>query len=338
MKRVASGTSLSSMKRSTSMGGTKRSGSIGGLQKSKSEISLTNIVASDVPAAVLATPSSSMGASNSSESHEDHHLRSRTASVSAANEDETPIVDDNTFRARLLRGVNTILRSKLLLTIFTFNALYASTSALLSFQRADLISKRSSSSSSNNSAESDTAFLAKINMASSVAVFVLQISGLGAWIAHACGPRGTLSLMPIVRLCGVILLLWWHMNGDGRPPNLIVFLMLDELTRIINFAVAKPVRESLWSGLSHEARYEAKPIVDTIANRWGSGSAAFSIECIDWCLDSLSLGVGARGNRTVFGFPPDLLLLFAIASWWTGVSLHLGYVREKIDIELKKRR
>lgn len=132
-------------------------------------------------------------------------------------------------------------------------------------------------------------------------------------------------------------LVWWHVYGEGRPPNLTLFLAIDELTRVINFAVAKPVRESLWRGLSNEARYEAKPIVDTIANRWGGGSAAFLVGCIDWFLDILNFGDGERGNRTIFGFPPALLLLLAISAWWTGVSLHLGYVRRTIDVELRKK-
>ena len=250
--------------------------------------------------------------------------------------DNDKVADDNSFKQRLLRGVRTIIRSKLLLTIFTYNALYASTSVLLSFQRAQLVSNRSETSSSSSNAESDTAFLARINMASSVAVFALQASGLGAYIAHSCGQRGTLSLMPVVRFCGIILLAWWHIYGDGKPPNLILFLLLDEITRVINFAVAKPVRESLWRGLSNEARYEAKPIVDTLANRWGGGSAAFIVGCMNSFLDFINFGEGEDGHRTIFGFPPNLILLLVISGWWTGVSAHLGYVRNKIDLELKK--
>jgi hypothetical protein len=51
-------------------------------------------------------------------------------------------MNDNTFVQRLLRGVTTILRSRLLMAIFTYNALYASTTVLLSFQRAALVANR----------------------------------------------------------------------------------------------------------------------------------------------------------------------------------------------------
>ena len=251
----------------------------------------------------------------------------------------------NSFSQRLLRGVTTILRSRLLMAIFTYNALYASTTVLLSFQRAELVANRKSSGVTNT--ESDTAFLARINVASNVAVFALQASGLGAFMAHSLGQRGTLAIMPCVRMGGVLSLAWWHIVGHGRPPNLTLFLILDEFTRVINFAVAKPVREGLWRGLSNEARYEAKPIVDTLANRWGSGSAAVLMSLMDrmltwigWILHQNmildSTITNSLSAKTFFGFPPLLILCLVIAAWWVMVSLHLGHIRKRIDIELKK--
>jgi hypothetical protein len=241
-------------------------------------------------------------------------------------------LNEDSFMQRLQRGIKTILRSRLLMAIFTYNALYASTTVLLSFQRAALVANRNTTSST----ESDTAFLANINMASSIAVFVLQLSGAGAFVAHTCGPRGTLAIMPLFRLLGVFALVWWHQNSNGQPPNLILFLLLDECTRVMNLAVAKPVRESLWRGLSNEARYEAKPIVDTLANRWGGGSAAFLVSLTDKILDVIGVGFDINGGRTIFGLPPILFLCMIVASWWAMVSADLGNIRRRIDLELKK--
>jgi len=245
-------------------------------------------------------------------------------------------LDNNSFKQRLLRGITTIIQSRLLMTIFTYNALYATTTVLLSFQRAELVANRSSSTS-NHDVASDAAFLAKINIASGMAVFALQASGLGAFIANSCGQRGTLSIMPIVRLLTVALLALWHVKAGGEPPNLILFLILDEFTKVVNFSVAKPVRESLWSDLSNEARYEAKPIVDTLANRWGGGSAAFLMALLDQIMLFTGLGeVLADGTKNLFGFPPLLFLLSISTVWWTFVSIDLGNIRRIIDLELKK--
>mmetsp|Transcript_10126 Transcript_10126/g.14331 ORF Transcript_10126/g.14331 Transcript_10126/m.14331 type:complete len:855 (+) Transcript_10126:561-3125(+) len=244
-------------------------------------------------------------------------------------------MNDNSFTQRLMRGITTILRSRLLMAIFTYNALYASTSVLLSFQRAELVVNRNKGHTATTT--EDTAFLAKINMASSVAVFALQASGMGASIAHRSGPRGTLALIPLIRMGGVLGLAWWHVHSGGQPPNLTIFLLLDECTRVINFAVAKPVRESLWRGLSNEARYEAKPIVDTLANRWGGGSAAFLVSCLDKTIDLTSFGtVLEDGKRSILGFSPNLLLCITVAVWWAVVSFDLGHIRRRIDLELKK--
>lgn len=246
-----------------------------------------------------------------------------------------PDINEDTFLRRLLRGGKTIFKSRLLMAIFTYNALYASTTVLLSFQRAELVANRDADSTR----ESDTAFLANINMASSVAVFVLQASGMGAFIAHMCGSRGTLVLMPLVRLMGVMTLAYWHHVSNGKPPNLLLFLLLDECCRVMNMAVAKPVRESLWRGLSNEARYEAKPIVDTLANRWGGGSAAFLVSSINKLLDLFHVPQkqSGEGMRDVMGFPPVLFLCMIVATWWAAVSADLGRIRYRIDMELKKR-
>jgi hypothetical protein len=136
---------------------------------------------------------------------------------------------------------------------------------------------------------------------------------------------------------GVLVLAWWHRSSNGQPPNLILFLLLDECTRVMNMAVAKPVRESLWRGLSNEARYEAKPIVDTLANRWGGGSAAFLVSVTDKMLDVFGVGLGSDGtSRSIFGYPPILFLCMAISAWWAMISIDLGQIRKRIDVELKK--
>jgi hypothetical protein len=293
-----------SMKRSASLGSMKRISSGNSLNRVKSTSDLGH---------KPVTPSSSHSSSHGSAEAE---------------------VNEDTFTQRLLRGLKTIVKSRLLMAVFTYNALYASTTVLLSFQRAALVASRQDSTS----VQADTAFLANINMASSLAVFLLQASGSGAYVAHTFGSRGTLALMPLIRLTGVLALAWWHRYSRGQPPNLMVFLLVDEACKIMNLAVAKPVRESLWRGLSNEARYEAKPIVDTLANRWGGGSAAFLVSFVDKTLDLFGVSASAPGGiRSVFGFPPVLFLCLIISAWWAGVSLDLGNIRRKIDLELKKR-
>lgn len=245
------------------------------------------------------------------------------------------VIDDNTFTQRLLRGVTTILKSRLLMTIFMYNALFSSINTLLSFQRAELVSNRKK----DTTVSADTAFLANINFVSSIAMFAMQSSGTGSFITQMFGTRGSLALMPIIRLGGVVCLCWWHRSQDGQPPNLTLFLMLDEFTKVINQGVAKPVRESLWSDLNNEARYEAKPIIDVLANRWGAGSASFCVYVVSRVLILLGqthVSYDDSMNPVVLGLPPVLFLGLIVSAWWVGVSLDLGQLRARIDMELKK--
>jgi hypothetical protein len=299
-----------SMKRSVSLGSMKRVASGNSLMKRVSS-------------------KDSISQSSSTKSLTDLDNTTNFGNNTAVNDDSNP--NNDTFTIRLLRGITTILTSRLLMAIFTYNALFASTSTLLSFQRAELVANRKSSTS----VSADTAFLANINFSSSMAVFAMQASGIGAGVAQRLGPQGSLSLMPAIRLLGVLSLTWWHKFSNGEAPNLILFLMLDECTRVVNLAIAKPVRESLWRGLSNEARYEAKPIVDTLANRWGAGSASFCVSVVNKAL--LWIGLATIGSDPIiFGLPPVLFLCLLVAAWWAMVSLDLGQVRKKIDMELKK--
>jgi hypothetical protein len=330
MKRVASGVSMNSMQFSSEFDSSmKKVGSLTSMKRVASGNSINNIrgvISSSNNLSSLDKESPKQIGSTSS-------AGPQISQIDTQNMHQGEVVDDNTFKQRLLRGVTTIIKSRLLMTIFTYNALYATTTVLLSFQRAELVVNRSS----NNSVDSNTAFLANINIASSVAVFALQASGLGAFIANSLGLRGTLALMPMARLLGLSILGTWHVKSGGEPPNLVLFLMLDEFTKVINFAVAKPVRENLWRGLSNEARYEAKPIVDTLANRWGGGSAAFLMSLLDRIM--VYTGWGDKlpdGTKSLFGFPPLLILCSFSALWWTIVSTDLGQIRHKIDLELKK--
>jgi hypothetical protein len=322
-----------SMKRSASVGSMKRISSGNSLYAAHQQ-SMKRVASGNSLNASRSTMSSSMSLTELS-SHQHTDDTATTMAKGGASNTTADVPDKDTFTQRLLRGITTILKSRLLMAIFTYNALFASTSVLLSFQRAELVANRNDSTT----VSADTAFLANINMASSIAVFLFQASGIGAIIAQKCGPRGSLALMPVIRLAGLLSLCWWHRFTNGQAPNLILFLMLDECTRVVNLAIAKPVRESLWRGLSNEARYEAKPIVDTLANRWGAGSASFCVSVISRVLVFMGQTNNTStkgGEPAVLGLPPVLFLGLIVAAWWVGVSFDLGHVRRRIDMELKK--
>mmetsp|Transcript_22489 Transcript_22489/g.25310 ORF Transcript_22489/g.25310 Transcript_22489/m.25310 type:complete len:995 (+) Transcript_22489:34-3018(+) len=326
----------SSMKRSASFGSMKRVASGNSLHASQQQNMKRVASGNSIHSTNRASSRSAVDLSFLKNTNEQEAAKRGSCSSTSSCPTPIEVIDDNTFTQRLLRGVTTILKSRLLMTIFTYNALFASTTVLLSFQRAELVANRNTSTTFS----ADTSFLANINIASSIAVFAMQSSRLGAFVTQKCGTRGSLSLLPFIRLGGLICLCWWHRSTNGQSPNLILFLVLDEFTRVINLAVAKPVRESLWSDLNSEARYEAKPIIDVLANRWGAGSASFCVSVVSRVL--LFLGQTStfndKGDPSVLGLPPVLFLGLIVSAWWLGVSLDLGQLRARIDLELKKHR
>jgi len=272
MKRSASGMSINSLNSMSNAGGgggggidtcMKRVTSSGSMKRVASGNSIASIRRAMSSQNSLAAMDSKGKAATSTEKIPAGNVIVQNAHIQPNPEVMAP-PKDNTFKKRLLRGITTILRSRLLMTIFTYNALYATTTTLLSFQRAELVANRSSVTTS---VDLDTAFLARINITLSIAVFALQASGLGASIASVLGQRGTLSLMPVVRMLGVAMLVLWH-------------------DRIM-----------LYSGLGEQLE---------------------------------------DGTKSLFGFPPLLILCAIAAAWWAFVSADLGNIRHRIDLELKK--
>jgi len=88
-------------------------------------------------------------------------------------------------------------------------------------------------------------------------------------------------------------------NSVDENTGSLQVSMLHQVWHYLLFRLSKPVRENLWRGLSNEARYEAKPIVGTLASRWGAGSAAFLMSLLDSIMDT---GVGKElGTKSLFG-------------------------------------
>mmetsp|Transcript_8678 Transcript_8678/g.12651 ORF Transcript_8678/g.12651 Transcript_8678/m.12651 type:complete len:121 (+) Transcript_8678:203-565(+) len=46
--------------------------------------------------------------------------------------------------------------------------------------------------------------------------------------------------------------------------------------------------------------------------------------------------VDTLSKKSVFGFPPLLILCLIISVWWVMIRLHLGRSQSRIDIELEK--
>jgi hypothetical protein len=133
MKRVASSQSITNMRRGVGSGASlnemdssmKRVSSIGSMKRVASGHSISTM--RKVQGSGVNLNELDGEASKKTEENGTGSVGEFTATSFDVNQEQEALVDDNTFKQRLLRGITTILRSRLLMTIFTYNALYATT-------------------------------------------------------------------------------------------------------------------------------------------------------------------------------------------------------------------
>jgi AAA family ATP:ADP antiporter len=111
----------------------------------------------------------------------------------------------------------------------------------------------------------------------------------------------TLALLPALSILGFAAL--------GAVPILAIFVAFQVLRRAGEYAVARPSREVLYTGLSREDKYKAKHFIDTFVYRGGDQVGAWSMAGMG------ALGLGLRG--TAWAAVP-------IAALWLAISIWLG--------------
>jgi ATP/ADP translocase len=94
----------------------------------------------------------------------------------------------------------------------------------------------------------------------------------------------------------------WHASQAVIPVTFVI--IADLLCRLTTQTISKPVRESLWVHIPKENKYRSKIIVDVLAHRIGTSTAAFLanvpiLQVVNQVL--LSSPLFAQIYRTVIG-------------------------------------
>ena len=98
-------------------------------------------------------------------------------------------------------------------------------------------------------------------------------------------------------------------GGLALWPGLAALAAGQTLRRAMEFALARPAREVLWTVVGREARYKAKSVVDTVVYRGGDAFAGW-----------LSAGIAALG----VGFAATALGALPLAALWAALGVWLG--------------
>jgi len=201
---------------------------------------------------------------------------------------------DRTIGGSVLAGVTRTLASPYLLNISLFLLLFSVTSTFLYFEQAG-IAKRSFPDRG-----AQTAFFASVDLAVNVLTLGVQLFLTGR-IVKRLGVGITLALLPAFSVLGFAAL--------AVSPTIGVIVAFQVLRRAGNFAIARPIREVLFTVVPREDRYKAKSFIDTVVYRLGDQVGAWSFTGIQ------GLGLGSTG---IAGAAVPLSVAWLLNSLWLG--------------------
>ncbi len=226
------------------------------------------------------------------------HARSRglvdAAARGAGRDRSADDGQDRTIGGSVLAGVTRTFASPYLLNISLFLLLFSVTSTFLYFEQAG-IAKRSFPDRG-----AQTAFFASVDLAVNVLTLGIQLFLTGR-IVNRIGVALTLAILPAFSILGFAALAVW--------PTIGVIVAFQVLRRAGNFAIARPVREVLFTVVPREDRYKAKSFIDTVVYRLGDQVGAWSFTGIQ--------GVGF-GSAGVAGAAIPLSVAWLVNSLWLG--------------------
>ncbi len=199
----------------------------------------------------------------------------------------------------ILAGISSTLRSPYLLNICLYMLLFSITSTTLYFEQADMVRHAFAQPAQR------TAFFATLDLIGNILTLAVQLAFTGR-IVRRLGVPLTLALIPVLSVMGFGLL--------AVAPALRLLVVFAVLRRSGNFAIARPVREVLFTVVPREDKYKAKMFIDTVMYRTGDQIGAWTYA-----------GLGGLGLSTA----AMAAVAVVLSGMWLGNSLWLGWQQEK---------
>jgi len=197
-------------------------------------------------------------------------------------------------------GVLRIARSPYLLAICVFVACYTVLGTLLYFQQVSLVRE------ALPDAASRTRLFAAVDLVINTLTLAIQVFVTGRLLSKL-GATFMLVALPVVSVIGFAALGAWN--------ALPVLVAVGVLRRAGEFAISKPTRETLFTVVSHDDKYQAKNVIDTVIHRGGDAASS-------WFAAGLkSAGLSLAGMAWT-GVP--------IAALWLATAIYLGRKHEAL--------
>ena len=200
----------------------------------------------------------------------------------------------------LLGGFRDFLSHRFLLGIGLFILLYTLMSTFVYFELKNAMAEYDRAARSQYWGIMDLAV-------NSLAIFTALFAT--GRLATRCGLAVTLALVPVIMVFGWL--------AVAAAPGLLVLIGLQIVRRAGNYAITKPGREMLFTGVSRDTRYKTKPVIDIVVYRGGDVVAG-------WTYTALAQGIG-------LGLGAIALAAAAIAVAWALVGVFLGNRHDRAE-------
>ncbi len=190
-------------------------------------------------------------------------------------------------------GFRSVIGNPKLLGISAFILLYVFIGSFVYFEQKNLLAEFTRAER--------TQILGSIDWIVNTLTFVMAFFVTGR-IVKNLGMAFSLALVPLLLVFGMIILAF--------APLVVVVLAIQVVRRAGNYAVMRPAREMLFTHVTKDERFKAKPVIDIVVYRGGDAvsSSLFA---------TLTEGIG-------LGLMAVSLVGAGIASIWTWVALYLG--------------
>jgi AAA family ATP:ADP antiporter len=202
--------------------------------------------------------------------------------------DRTAVIGGNP-----ISGYSAFLKSPYLLMIGVFILLYTTISSFVYFELKNLLV--------DYDREARSQIWAAMDLSVNVLTVSLAMFATGR-IASRFGLSVTLASIPLIVAAGLLLL--------SLAPIIGVVIGVQIIRRAGNYAVSRPAREMLFTVVSRDIRFKAKPVIDIVLYRGGDMLNA-------WAFTALTQGFGLS-LAAIAGIGSVVALI------WAGTGIYLG--------------
>ncbi|MCX7553651.1 MFS transporter [Marinicella sp. S1101] len=197
------------------------------------------------------------------------------------------------MQAQWWSGFRDVVKNPYLLAIALFILLYVFINSFVYFQQKNMLAVFSRSERAQ--------ILGGIDWLVNVLTFVFAFA-ITSRMVQRLGMGFTLASLPLLVVMGFLIL--------AIVPAVVVLLALQTGRRVGNYAVTRPAREMLFTQVTPDERFKAKPVIDVVVYRGGDAVSGSLFAVL-----SDGIGLGLMGMSFIGA---------GIAACWAFVGLKLG--------------